>query len=258
MQVTQLSGGRGWLNAPAAASLERYEQDHGEQPVTSAGRSEAEQQSLIDRWDQGGVYNRPPYLYEPKRPAWAGTHVSGNALDVSNHREFAANAAAYGWWQPYSWDVVHFEYDPARDQHINEAPPAAPGAESPPMEDDVTIIYCTQNAKKETRTVVANGGLFWIIPNNGIVSGPVVWLTDVVLGALIEDVRKSKSRGAPPVLIHNVDQGQWLYAAHGGVVLLRGDEERANIEKALKPATIRVGKDLAALIVKNIREGRDG
>lgn len=108
-----------WLNDAAAASIDRYEDDHGVQPITSAGRTEAEQQALINRWDQGGTYNRPPYLYNPMRPARNGAHVKngGNAIDLSNWREFLKHCDAYGWVQTYSWDVVHFEYFASRDKH---------------------------------------------------------------------------------------------------------------------------------------------
>lgn len=133
-----------WMRDDAAASLARWEADHGIIGVNSAGRYEWEQQALINRWNQGGTYNRPPYLYEPKRPARASSHVAngGIAFDTSEHARFRRTSADYGWWQPYSWDVVHFEYDPARDKHRNQpasgaAKPATPEPQEEDEEDDM-------------------------------------------------------------------------------------------------------------------------
>lgn len=121
-----------WLNAAAAASLERYEDDRGVQGLNSAGRHEWEQQEFIDRWDRGGWQNRPPYLYNPMRPAWKGAHVKdgGNAIDLSTWREFLKRCDEYGWVQTYAWDVVHFEYFPHRDKHRNR-PASAPAVVDP-------------------------------------------------------------------------------------------------------------------------------
>lgn len=103
-----------WLRDDAAAALDRLEADHGEFTVTSAGRTVAEQQALIDRWFQGGVYNRPPYLYEPARPPETSGHVrdGGVAVDIAEHERFASVCGPYGFVRPFSWDIVHFEYRP--------------------------------------------------------------------------------------------------------------------------------------------------
>lgn len=110
-----------FLNDQAAASLKRLEDDHGVQPVTSAGRTPETQQGFIDRWDKGGVYNRPPYLYEPARPKETSSHVKngGEAVDVTNWRWWRDNAAPYGWVVDFEWDVVHFRYDPSKDIFAN-------------------------------------------------------------------------------------------------------------------------------------------
>lgn len=106
-----------WLSDPAADSLERFEKDHGRISLNSAGRTEAEQQKLIDRWDKGGTYNRPPYLYPPYRPAAKGPHVGGNALDTSQIQLLASKGRPYGWVQNLpKTDPVHFIYDPSKDQ----------------------------------------------------------------------------------------------------------------------------------------------
>lgn len=102
-----------WLRDDAAAAFDRAEADHGKFVVNSAGRTAAEQQALINRWRQGGTYNRPPYLYEPANPPESSNHVAngGIAIDIGDWRRFAAIAAAYGFSHPYpSGDPVHFEY----------------------------------------------------------------------------------------------------------------------------------------------------
>jgi len=130
-----------WMRDDAEASLARWEADHGIIGVNSAGRYLWEQQGFIDRWDKGGPGNRPPHLYEPKRPAYASAHVAngGRAFDTSEWRRFLQTCAAYGWVQVYDWDVVHFEYFPERDKHRNR--PAGGGSISPsptpdPVEDE--------------------------------------------------------------------------------------------------------------------------
>lgn len=107
-----------WLADDAAASLNRYEADHGKINLTDAGRTVAEQQALIDRWYRGGAANRPPYLYKPYEPAASGPHVGGHALDTSDYSRFAQLSAQYGWIHNLpSSDPVHFIYDPNQDQH---------------------------------------------------------------------------------------------------------------------------------------------
>lgn len=142
-----------WMRDDAEASLARWEADHGIIGVNSAGRTVAEQQRLIDRWDQGGKYNRPPYLYGPKRPASASAHVAngGVAFDTSEYERFRRTSADYGWWQPYDWDVVHFEYDPRSDKHRNR--PAGGGASKPTpapdpiIEEEEEMVYTIRKTK---------------------------------------------------------------------------------------------------------------
>lgn len=110
-----------WLRDDAAASLARFEKDHGVQTINSAGRTVAEQQALIARWNRGGAANRPPYLYQPA-PATgpnASRHVTngGTAIDVGNPALFKRVGEAYGWRFLFAYDTVHFEYDPAYDKH---------------------------------------------------------------------------------------------------------------------------------------------
>lgn len=101
-----------WLRDDAAAAFDQAEADHGVFRVNSAGRTEAQQQALINRWNRGGAANRPPNLYEPKQPARASNHVAngGIAVDLGDWRRFAPIAARYGFSHPYPQsDPVHFE-----------------------------------------------------------------------------------------------------------------------------------------------------
>jgi len=94
------------------------ESHHGILEVNSAGRTEWEQQELIDRWDEGGASNRPPFLYEPKRPRRASSHVAdgGIAVDINapDIPAMLAHGEDYGFYRRYEWDKPHFEFDPKR------------------------------------------------------------------------------------------------------------------------------------------------
>lgn len=102
-----------WLRDDAAAAFDRAEADHGVFIVNSAGRTVAEQQSLIDRWNRGGAANRPPYLYKPAMPAPTSNHVrnGGVAVDLADWRRFAQICGQYGFKHSYpDSDPVHFDY----------------------------------------------------------------------------------------------------------------------------------------------------
>lgn len=102
-----------WLRDDAAAAFDKAEAENGTFTVNSAGRTEAQQQSLIDRWNQGGVYNRPPYLYKPASPAKTSNHVinGGVALDIGDWRRFAQVCERYGFRHSYpDSDPVHFDF----------------------------------------------------------------------------------------------------------------------------------------------------
>lgn len=102
-----------WLRDDAAAAFDRAEAENGVFIVNSAGRTVAEQQELINKWNQGGTYNRPPYLYQPASPATSSNHVAngGVALDIGDWRRFAQICERYGFRHTYpDSDPVHFEY----------------------------------------------------------------------------------------------------------------------------------------------------
>lgn len=101
-----------WLRDDAAAAFNAYEAKYGKRTVNSAGRYEWEQQRLINRWDQGGTYNRPPYLYKPARPASASNHVKGGgiAVDIYDWQEFRKHCEEFGFKWFGSSDPVHFDF----------------------------------------------------------------------------------------------------------------------------------------------------
>lgn len=123
-----------WMRDDAAAQLDLLEADHGLITVNSAGRTVPEQQELIDRWNRGGKFNRPPYLYEPKQPPRKSTHVAngGIAVDTSSISKMLKYGEAYGFYRPYDWDKPHFEFDPARVK-IRPAVPATIGEDEMPI-----------------------------------------------------------------------------------------------------------------------------
>jgi hypothetical protein len=111
-----------WLATAAEASLARFEAKYGKIPISSAGRTEAEQNALIHRYFVvGGVHNRPPYLYAPARPATASRHVFGGgvAIDTSGNgiSLMHAHGEEYGWYFNFNYDAVHFEYEESKDLH---------------------------------------------------------------------------------------------------------------------------------------------
>lgn len=113
--MTELKNHPGFhLRRDAAIQFNLYEDHHGVVSVNRAAVSEADQERLIKRWDVGGKFNRPPYLYEPKRPARDSAHVQEIAVDTSHVSRMFAEAEPYGFYQRYSWDKPHFEFDPAR------------------------------------------------------------------------------------------------------------------------------------------------
>lgn len=112
-----------FLEEAAAADFDMLEDRHGVFNVTSARRSVESQQQLIDRWNAGGKFNRPPYLYEPFRPASKGPHVKngGIAVDISDWQRFMRVMGEGNFTHPYDWDVVHFEHNGNRETLAKES-----------------------------------------------------------------------------------------------------------------------------------------
>lgn len=101
-----------WLRDDAALAFNAWEAKHGKRKVNSAGRTEGQQQHLINRWHTGGPSNRPPYLYKPAEPASTSPHVidGGIAVDLADWQEAKKTAQEFGFWWYGSGDVVHFNF----------------------------------------------------------------------------------------------------------------------------------------------------
>lgn len=117
-----------WLNDAAAAAYNAFEAKYGKQTVNSAGRSVADQNGLIARWDRGGAANRPPYLYEPARPAERSNHVrnGGEAVDLARGGALRAQMAEFDftWYGP--GDPVHYTHNGSRRFLTGGSAPAFP------------------------------------------------------------------------------------------------------------------------------------
>lgn len=98
------------MRADAAIQLDKFEDDLGVISINRALVTVAEQKAVIRRWDIGGPANRPPNLYEPKRPPEESEHVQGIAFDTSHVTHCLNHASPYGFYQRYAWDRPHFEF----------------------------------------------------------------------------------------------------------------------------------------------------
>lgn len=118
MQPTDLSHGRGWLDAPAARSVARIDAELGHPlDINEAGRSFFQQQKFYEAWLNGtGAYALSPYA--------PSIHQVGAAIDTDEQNTPVLNR--HGWFHTVFWpngslrEPWHYEYDASRDQHINE------------------------------------------------------------------------------------------------------------------------------------------
>lgn len=130
MQATDLGHGRGWLDAPAAASIRRIDRQLGHPvQITEAGRTYEKQDEHYQRYLaylNGGPW--APIALDPDTPS---VHQEGEATDSDEHD---APWEENGWFHTVFRDGVlverwHREYDTSRDQHINDV------ADTTPLED---------------------------------------------------------------------------------------------------------------------------
>jgi hypothetical protein len=97
MKAVALGHGRGWLDAPAAASVKRIDYLIGRPlDINSAGRTRA----AWDAWQNG--------TGAPANLPGTSMHEKGLALDTDDR--FLAVMSRNGWWRPYSHEPWHFEY----------------------------------------------------------------------------------------------------------------------------------------------------
>ncbi len=155
MQITDIGGSRGWLDAPAAASLRRVDAAIGRLlDVNSAGRTRAEQEEARRKYEAGGAYAALP---------GTSPHEFGNAVDTDDR--FIELMAEHGWSRPLSSEPWHFVYYPARDKHINQpvfaGKPASGSTASPvPEEEDDMIALRIKDYDGNTHLCTLGLGVF--------------------------------------------------------------------------------------------------
>uniref|UniRef100_A0AAU6R6Y0 Endolysin n=1 Tax=Micrococcus phage Kurnik TaxID=3092208 RepID=A0AAU6R6Y0_9CAUD len=137
-----LGGGRGWLDAAAAASVRRIDAAIGHMlQITEAGRSFFTQEQHWLKYQRDGY----PIALNPNTPS---EHQKGKAIDSDEAQKFVALMEEHGWyrtvyrWVNGVWTLVerwHFEYFIDRDKHRFDPTPAAPG-QSIKEDDDMTTL----------------------------------------------------------------------------------------------------------------------
>ncbi|MGX1931725.1 M15 family metallopeptidase [Microbacterium resistens] len=130
MDITDIGNGRGWLDAPAAASLARVDRQIGHPlQITDAGRTYEQQVELREKYERGeGSYAAVP---------GTSPHEFGNAIDTNERLVDILHD--HGWRRPLADEPWHFVYWPDLDNHVNDPAPAVPG--KPHLEDNMDIIH---------------------------------------------------------------------------------------------------------------------
>lgn len=131
-----LGGGRGWLDAAAAASIKRIDAAIGHMlQITEAGRSFFTQEKHWLKYLRDGY----PIALNPNTPS---EHQKGKAIDSDEAQRFIALMEEHGWfrtvyrWVNGKWTLVerwHFEYFIDRDKRRND--PAPSGGGQTPIEE---------------------------------------------------------------------------------------------------------------------------
>lgn len=130
MQATDLGHGRGWLDAPAAASLARMDAERGDWlRTTSTGRTRAEQAEAYRKYLNGGSYAAKPGQ-SPHEPGLAADFHNTAWVWLLEHGE------EHGWFLTISSEPWHRVYRAAKDQHRNDPAPAGEEEDMALSEDD--------------------------------------------------------------------------------------------------------------------------
>lgn len=114
--MTDLGGGRGWLNDGPAQSLFRIDKALGHRmQITEAGRTWAEQNEHWLRYQRYGY----PIALHPDTPS---IHQKGGAIDTNEGQNHIALLASHGWKRTVyrNGKLVepwHFEYFPGEDKY---------------------------------------------------------------------------------------------------------------------------------------------
>lgn len=149
----ELGFGRGWLNAPAAASIRRIDRQIGHAlQVTEAGRTWAQQNVHYRNYLRYGS----PIALSPDAPS---LHQKGNAIDSNEAQRIHAVMEDHGWRRTVyryvngKWTLVepwHYEYFPQHDNHINES---AGGSSTP---EEGFLMGLTQYVQEQTANAVVD------------------------------------------------------------------------------------------------------
>ena len=123
MQTTDLGGGRGWLDAPAAASIARIDAQLGRRlQITEAGRTRDRQAELRRDYERG--LPGAAFALPPDPPEGPSIHQLGGAIDTDEWASASVLAllGEHGWARTAlnRKEPWHFEYAPTRDQHITD------------------------------------------------------------------------------------------------------------------------------------------
>jgi len=176
MQRTDIGHGRGWLDAPAAASLARVDEAIGHPlQITEAGRTGERQQQLRDLWLTGkGNY---------AAPRGESPHERGDAFDSNEAQKHVALLEEHGWVRPLPEEPWHFLRRASLDQHRNDPAPA-----------DNTITPALTPQEDDMRIYKEQNGTYWLVKPTGVVA--IRNTTDL---ALLRRVLNSRSTpGAEP------------------------------------------------------------
>lgn len=122
MDITELPADRGWLDAPAAASVTRIDAALGRPlQIDSAGHSREYQLQLWQEGQEGGGYYRHPD--DDSEPS---AHPLGLAIDTLDWFDHVDLLNEHGWFQTVLGsdgqvrEQDHFEYDASRDAHATD------------------------------------------------------------------------------------------------------------------------------------------
>lgn len=123
--MTDLGGGRGWLNDAPAQSLFRIDKALGHRmQITEAGRTRAQQQAHWDRYQRYGY----PIAARPG----TSLHEKGSAIDTNEGQNHVAMLQSHGWRRTVyrNGKLVepwHFEYFPNEDRYRTSGGGASAG-----------------------------------------------------------------------------------------------------------------------------------
>lgn len=123
METVDVGHGRGWADAPAAASIARIDTQLGRPlQITEAGRTHDRQAQL--RRDYLAKKPGAAFALPPDPPEGPGEHQSGEAIDTDEwvNATVVAVLNDNGWYQTAKArkEPWHFEYFRARDNHLED------------------------------------------------------------------------------------------------------------------------------------------